>query len=136
MLSPARAHADHWGDFLMQYQWTLFATLTTRFPMTEARLIDAYDTWIRRLARVAQGPPAWLRAIEHHACGNHLHIHSLIWVPPCVIPSTAEELWTLGRADVERFDPAKGAAYYVGKTFHSAPDSYNISRRLYPIAVG
>ena len=116
----------------MQYQWTLFATLTTRFPMTEARLINAYDSWIRRLARVAQGPPAWLRSIEHHACGNHLHIHCLLWVPPCVTPSTAKSLWALGKADVERFDPNRGAAYYVGKTYLRNPDGYDISRRLPP----
>jgi len=130
--SPAREYANEWGDYLMGYKWTLFATLTTRAPMSEAWLLNAFDIWIRKLARVAQGPPSWVRSIEHHACGNHLHIHSLIWVPPCVIPSTAQALWKLGRADVERFDPAKGAAYYVGKSFHSAPDSYDISRRLPP----
>ncbi len=132
MPSPAREYANEWGDYLMGYKWTLFATLTTRAPMSEARIVNAFDIWIRKLARVAQGPPAWLRSIEHHACGNHLHIHTLIWMPPCVTPSTAQALWTLGRADVERFDPAKGAAYYVGKTFHSAPDSYDVSRRMPP----
>lgn len=97
--------------------------------------MSAFDVWIRQLARVAQGAPAWQRSIEHHACGNHLHIHSLVWVPPCVIPSTAKDLWTLGRADVERFDPNRGAAYYIGKTYLSAPDSYDVSRRQPPLAV-
>jgi hypothetical protein len=59
----------------------------------------------------------------------------LVWVPPCVIPSTAKDLWTLGRADVERFDAAKGAAYYAGKTYLRNPDGYDISRRLPPLAV-
>ena len=132
-MSPtAREYAEHWGDYSMGYQWTLFATLTTRYPLTEARLVSAFDVWIRKLARVAQGPPAWQRSIEHHACGNHLHLHCLVWVPPPVIPSVAKGLWTLGRADVERFDAAKGAAYYVGKTYLRNPDGYDISHRLPP----
>ncbi len=133
-LTP-REYAEHWGDFLMRYEWTLFATLTTRYPRTEARLVSDFDLWIRKLARVAQGAPAWQRSIEPHACGNHLHIHCLVWVPPCVIPSTAKDLWTHGRADVERFDPNRGAAYYIGKNYLSAPDSYDLSRRLPPLAV-
>jgi hypothetical protein len=133
-LTP-RENAEHWGDYLMGYRWTLFATLTTRYPLTEARLVSAFDVWMRKLARVAQGPPAWQRSIEPHACGNHLHIHCLVWVPPCVIPSTAKGLWRLGRADVERFDPNRGAAYYIGKTYLSAPDSYDVSRRQPPLAV-
>lgn len=72
--------------------------------------------------------------MEAHACGTHLHIHSLAWAPTCVIPSTAENLWQLGKAHVERFDPAKGAAYYLGKTYKSAPDFFDISKKMPPLA--
>lgn len=128
-----REYADHWGDFLTRYKWSLFATLTTRYPIQEERLVLEHLKWIRRLEREAQGAAGWMRCIEHHACGRHLHIHCLVWVPPCVIPSTARGLWKhLGKAHVERYDPAKGAAYYVGKTYKARHDSIDLSRRMPP----
>jgi len=129
-----KEYADHWGDFLMGYQWTLFATLTTKYPMTRSRLVSEFERYIRKLARVAQGPLAWQYALEYHSCGAQLHLHALIYAPPCVTPAVARGHWKFGRADVERFDSAKGAAYYIGKTYLRNPDGYDISRRLPPPA--
>ncbi len=128
-LTP-REYAEHWGDFLMRFEWTLFATLTTKHPMTRSCMVSEFERYIRRIARVAQGSPSWQYALEYHSCGVQLHLHALICAPPCVTPGIARQLWKFGRADVERFDAAKGAAYYIGKTYLRNPDGYDISRRL------
>lgn len=132
MTLTAKQYADHWGDFLMGYQWTLFGTLTTRFPIREPQLITEFMRWIRKIDRHAQGAVNWHYAIEPHSCGTHLHLHFLLNAPPCISPTIASALWKLGRVDAERFDPNRGAAYYISKANLHNPDRYDISKRLPP----
>lgn len=107
---------DAWGDFLSQFEWDYFATLTHRFDVSAIALKSTVENrFLRHLAQAAQQPVAWFYAIEH---GQRVkpHAHALIGTERALPRGTIVRAWTFGIADISRFDPDDGAAWYTSKS--------------------
>ncbi len=130
-----RREVQHaWGRHLGQYLWTHWVTLTSRFGDTTPRQLQRRfrDKFIRRLARHAQRPVPWFAATERGAAGR-IHVHALIYAK--LPEECVKSLWDVGRADVQQFDPDRGAAFYLAKWLHLPDDDFeriHFSRRMPP----
>ena len=117
------------GDWLAQFHWQVFATPTFRFPVGREQAHMAVDAWLRKM-----GPDVYAYvAYEEGKVGGRLHLHALIGG---LVPRDAggkgihhlalslkrlRRAWRHGHEDVdgnvraERYDPQRGAAWYVAK---------------------
>lgn len=104
-----------WAEHLAQYEWTHFATLTTRMPSTAAHLAREFrDGYVRRITRIAQGPVSWFRVIEYGSSGS-AHLHVLLSRTAHLHIDQLRGAWKLGHTHVQQYDPQRGAAYYLTK---------------------
>lgn len=126
-----------WADHLTRYQWSHFVTLTTRLTMTPDQLRREFVSgYVRRLARVAQGPVPWFYVVERGA--GMPHLHALLGGTEDLSLEEVRRAWRLGFTDAERYDAGRGAAYYLTKELvdQGLPgealraDDYDVSRRL------
>jgi hypothetical protein len=124
---PRHRLATQWGDFLDQYQWDFFVTLTTRFDRSPAEVEYALKRgFLRTLAQVAQGRVSWFYSIEHDF-GVRPHAHLLIASQAPVPRDSVARAWPHGVSDVQAYRRGGKAASYVAKWL-ALPDAlYDIS---------
>ena len=119
-----------WGAFLSEFNWSHFVTLTTRHAVGRDCLVREFkDVFIRRLAFESLASVPWFYAVECTAAG-HPHLHALVSAAPTLTSADVERCWGLGYARAGRYNPARGAAYYLTKHLEMDPDGYDLSRRL------
>jgi hypothetical protein len=130
---PAKSIAEPWGNWLSEYAWDHFVTLTTRDSVSEQRLkMEFVNCFVRRLDQVAQQQTGYFYAVECTTTG-HSHLHALTWCGGKLTCEQIKRAWKLGRRQVVPYDPSRRAAYYVTKTIGDASyDHYGISKRLPP----
>jgi hypothetical protein len=70
---------DAYEDWLLQYHWHLFATLTFRTSASISKANRLFLRWIKEM-RDADGDNdfRWARVTEYGAFGDNLHFHALI----------------------------------------------------------
>jgi hypothetical protein len=103
----------------MRRDWHHFASLTTPHHCSRHALVHQFkDKFVRRLARSAQHSIGWFYVIEESA-DLRPHIHALLWRTSGLPIRRLRGAWDLGITDVVRYDPSRGAAYYMVKTFRS-----------------
>jgi len=102
MAQPALTNA--WADFLLQWQWDWFCTLTFRESPHPEHAAKAFRHWIKQLnrqlfGRMRQQKGAtirWCLALEHHKSGV-IHFHALLGDSPSLNHSmsriAAAALW-------------------------------------------
>ena len=135
-----RALRQAWADHLTRYEWSHFVTLTSRLSMTPDHLRREFVSgYVRRLARMAQGPVPWFYVVERSA--GMPHLHALLARTDDLSLEEIRRAWKLGFTDAERYDARRGAAYYLTKEMVDAEtgaspgaDDYDLSRRLPPRA--
>ena len=115
-----------WGDWLGQTQWHHFATLTFRYRASEQSAVKQFMRWIRYLERRAQQRVDWFYAVERFASGAY-HLHTLVHGTSSLEASALRKAWQCGRADASRYDPQRGATYYVTKKIGADVVGYDIS---------
>lgn len=135
MSQPHHALRAAWGDYLTQYQWDYFVTLSTGLPSTRNAIERHFqDRFIRRLARSAQQHIAWFYVGETGARGRE-HAHALLWTGGEIAARLIEGAWRIGKVTVAPFQPELGGSHYLAKTIGEAGAQYDVSRRLPPPAV-
>jgi hypothetical protein len=109
--------SEAWGDFLSQYQWEWFMTLTFREPVPSYRAYRLFRRYVADIRRAAGIPIAWFMVFEHGAGTGRLHIHALL-----LNVAHLSRLWWMdewdhraGWARILPFDHRRGAAYYCAK---------------------
>ncbi len=140
---PARLHTyprtgggagipDAMGEFLSAYEWSHFVTLTTRTPRSQERILRVFEQrFVRPLARVTQTKIPYFYVVESVLpAGGFPHIHALLGSTEPLPNRLIEKTWTEGFSRVTKYDPRKGAAWYLTKSIESIPDSYGLSRRF------
>lgn len=120
--STPKQLATEFGDWLGQWNWTHFATLTFRYPASEASGRAQFLRWIRRLQQRSGGPVGWFYAFER-GLGGSLHLHALVeaHLPPKAVQAT----WSGGRAEVVPYDRDRGARYYIAKDIWASGLEYD-----------
>lgn len=129
-----------WAYYLTRYEWSHFVTLTTRLATTPEQLRREFVSgYVRRLARIAQGPVPWFYVVERSA--GMPHLHALLAGAGDLPLEEVRRAWKHGFTDAERYDSRRGAAFYLTKemtgrgSIDASPraDDYDVSRRLPPI---
>ena len=128
------------GDFLNGYPWAHWCTLTFRPPASErdvGRVPREWGRWrkkirgavpvgldyalrqwsaFQRATTIAAGVPLfWFYGVEHGERLGRLHLHALFGNTERLPVATMRASWTAGFADVDAYDPTRGASYYVTK---------------------
>jgi hypothetical protein len=130
-------YADHPSEvakFLDDFAWDHFVTLTTRRPLSNERIAHIFkDRFIRKLAFAAGGPIPYFYVVEGGwSTGGYPHVHALISGSKAISNNGVRRVWREGISDARRYEPARGAAYYVTQEIMSSPDDYNLSKRMPP----
>ena len=125
-----------WAEFLQQFEWSHFATLTTRTPITADRLTGEFKQgFIRRLAWIAQRPIPWFCALEYGVERSAPHLHALIANTSSITTDELQRAWKLGNTRITIYDPGRAAAFYVSKQLLDSPDNFDLSTRRPPLVL-
>lgn len=116
-----------WGDYLAEYDWSHFATLTLRSDRLAQLIRREFLRTVDRLATMAQTSIRWFYAVEGI---EQPHVHSLLWGTRRLPIEAIEHAWHLGTSRVRIYDSSRGAAWYVCKDLRA--DSYDMSSRKPP----
>jgi len=134
-----RQARDEFGAFLSRPQWDWFVTHTFGAQYVSPKEGDRhYFAWLSSLVLAARvrgfERPFWFRGTEYQDRGT-LHYHSLIGGVGDIRRLLFKDFWELhGFARVEKYEPGKGANFYVGKyltkTEADIKFSHNLKREL------
>jgi hypothetical protein len=109
--------SDSWGDFLCQFRWDWYVTLTFAGDVKTFTARNRCNAWLKSLERAAGQPISWFLGEEfgdrfgkfhlHLLIGNVAHLHRFTWMKHWEVRN--------GWARIYEFTATKGAAYYVAK---------------------
>ena len=120
----------HWGQFLSGFHWQFFATATFARPVCLAASSSAAAEWIESFGSDAYA----FVAHERGTAGDRVHCHALLGgifshrseIDRLTAHTRLRERWTHGDLQVQKYDPRRGAAFYLSK----CPDDADIIGHL------
>lgn len=142
----------HYGEWLSGYAWTHWLTLTVdpsrgtrggKRRLGRAGICSRSAEGVRRAFRneliryaekVSRSRVAFAYTVEQGVGGDNPHIHALLFVPETMEGDRLSRAWRHGRATAERYDPTRGAAFYLSKTFWRTGADWDVSRTFPPPA--
>jgi hypothetical protein len=112
-----RQFIEAWGEFLSQFKWDWFVTLTFREEPPTFRAHRLVRFFLADLERVAGTPIFWFRADDYGERLGRFHIHLLVGNVGHMRRLSWMDEWNrrAGIARIDPFDGAKGAAFYCAK---------------------
>lgn len=127
-----RQLTEGWGQFLSQYPWDWFVTLTFRDWVGSFRAHRLFERFVRELEKAAGIPIFWFRADEIGTHGGRFHMHALIGNVAHLRRLTWMDRWE-GMAGIARilpFNAKRGAAYYCAKYVTKQDGDWQLSDNL------
>ncbi|NVM24080.1 MAG: hypothetical protein HWN68_20165 [Desulfobacterales bacterium] len=134
-----RRARNEFGAWLSVPEWDWYTTHTFRAEYVSPREADwHWQAWLNTLCQATKTRglerPFYFRVTEYQDRGT-LHYHSLIGGVEDVRRLLFKDFWELyGFARVEKYEPNKGANFYVGKYLTKADGdirfSHNLKHRL------
>jgi hypothetical protein len=120
---------DAWGDFLSQYRWDWFVTLTFEGDVKSFTAHRRCERWLRDLERAAGMPIFWFRADEYGELNGKFHMHLLVGNVAHLGRFAWMNRWQKHNGFARNFpyDPAKGASFYVAKYVTKQLGDYELS---------
>lgn len=113
-----------YASWIHRWPWHHFATFTFGRVLSPSTCEHHWKTFINSLERYTRGRIGWLRVPEGRwsGCGKpyiSLHYHALLIYKHPPAPGVVEAMWGAksGDAQVEVYDPGRGAAWYITKMF-------------------
>lgn len=124
--------SDAWGDFLSQYRWDWFVTLTFEGDVKTFTAHRRCNVWLRSLEKAAGQPIAWFRGDEFGEKFGKFHMHLLIANVAHLHRFTWMKQWKdrNGFARIFEFDPSKGATYYIAKYVTKQFGEWDLSDKI------
>jgi hypothetical protein len=126
-LPDDRRLVKEWGAFLSQFHWQVFVTPTFKKLVTRSEAKVAITKWIREMGEDVYAYVAY----EEGTAGGRTHCHALLGGLPtddkertrlhllrlCIHRAEWSWTWKLKRGEIkiDRYDPTRGAAWYVAK---------------------
>ena len=112
------AIAQAFGDHVASFDWDTWITGTPASPMYSPGAVERHfkRKFIRRLEQVAQRRVDWVSVIERSP-GGVFHIHAVLAGTADTAIDRVQKCWTLGIVEAERYDPTRGAAWYLSKQY-------------------
>jgi hypothetical protein len=132
VISMKRALVEGWGQFLSQFSWDWFLTLTFREPVGSFRAHRLFGYFVRDIEKAAGVPIFWFRADE---IGTHLgrfHMHALMGNVGNLRRMTWVDRWNdlAGYARILPFRADRGAAFYCAKYIAKQSGDWEMSDNL------
>ena len=127
-----RQLTEAWGQFLLQFFWDWFVTLTFRDEVGSFRAHRLFGRFVRDLEREAGIPIFWFRADEIGPHGGRFHIHALIGNVGNLRRMSWVDRWNrlAGYARILPFNSKRGAAYYCAKYVTKQSGDWDMSENL------
>jgi hypothetical protein len=132
-VSPTRRQLrEAWGQFLSQFQWDWFVSLTFRDEVPTFRAYRILGRFLRDLEAAAGVPIYWFRADEYGARLGRFHMHLLIGNVAHLRRLYWMDEWNrrAGYARILPFDDSKGAVFYVAKYITKQGGEWAVSENL------
>jgi hypothetical protein len=119
---------EAWGDFLSNYRWSWFVTLTFREETKSFSGHRKFNAYMKLLERAAGGPITFFRVDELGSINGRFHIHALVGGVDHMRRLTWMDLWKKfnGYARFYPFDVRKGAAWYCAKYLRKANGDWEL----------
>jgi hypothetical protein len=123
---------EAWGQFLSQFSWDWYVTLTFRDCVKSFRAHRLFERFVSELEKAAGIPIFWFRADEIGVHGGRFHIHALIGNVAHLRRMTWLDRWhdLAGIARILPFDAKRGAAYYCAKYITKQGGDWELSDNL------
>ena len=125
----SRPVAAAYRDWLDQYRWHHFCTLTFKQPCTAAFVRRAFLWFAKGLERLTGSVPYWFWAMECGASPSLPHLHALLGNTSNLAVDRIAAAWRLGLCRVTRYDPRRRAAAYLTKAIMQAASDYDLSEQ-------
>lgn len=105
---------DIWADFLQQFSWNWFITLTFRNKVSKQTANRKWNTWLTEIEKEIDAIPGYFRVSEMQARGV-LHFHSLMLDVKTLKRLTWMDEWSkiAGYARIFKYEPSRGARFYL-----------------------
>ena len=102
--------------FIADARWDLYCTLTFRFEVSEADAVKEFERgYIQRLQQRSQGRVTYFAVAAKNWSEGRVHVHALLRFFRPLAQSASRAAWRAGHADVEPFDPRRGAGGYIAR---------------------
>ena len=121
------------GEFIRNLlEWSWYVTITFRFYPGRTRTLPEVIHYLNDLEHAACNPIGWIVADGFGEKGERYHCHLLV---AGVDHVDIDEWWRrsfarFGRSEIKRYDPSKGAAYYVAKHALAETGSLSVGGKL------
>jgi hypothetical protein len=112
---------DEGGRFLSEFHWDVFATPSFKHPVTGPTAHHRINELVEGFGGQAYAAVAY----EVGPIGLRLHAHMLVGGLNTIGAAKGSKLWHWGNIDWQRYDPKRGAAWYLMKTA-AVPDTLEI----------
>ena len=129
--ADAAALRKGWADFLNDFEWDWFGSLTFKEPQSPEGAARRFAGWVRRLEQRSRGAVHWFHVIEA-TTRDFAHIHCLATTRRPISVADIRTAWAGdGYADIVRYDPQRGARYYLVKAAGTSRFlDWDVSRNL------
>ena len=117
-----------WVDYLLRFEWSHTFDITSRYPLSKARLKARFGQTLRYLTRAAQRPVRAFLALERTAAGQY-HGHALVAGTEMLPVDRVQRTWRDGFSRVRQVANAKDAAGYATKWATTNSKDYELYGR-------
>jgi hypothetical protein len=107
-----------YGEFLSQFPWEWYCTLTFRSEISYRMAFKHFNEWKIQLKKASGQYIGYVLFIEPtRGRHNTPHIHSLLYGVAQEKPYIWQKRWFIGggQAKIKPYNPQLGAVYYLGK---------------------
>jgi hypothetical protein len=128
---------EAWGDFLSNYRWSWFVTLTFREETKSFAGIRKFNAIIRALEKATGRSVPYFRADQYGDINGRFHFHALIANVEDLRRLTWMDWWNEfnGYALIEPFDPTLGAPWYCSRYMMKPNAEYDLGGDLASIQI-
>jgi hypothetical protein len=128
----SRQLAVAWGQFLSEFSWDWFLTLTFKDEVGSFKAHRLFGFFVRDIEKAAGLSIFWFRADEIGTHGGRFHIHALMGNVAHLRRLTWMDRWNelAGIARILPFNAKRGAAYYCAKYVTKQAADWDVSDNL------
>ncbi len=139
------AQAKAYGDWLANYEWTHWVTLTIspkggtrlgragRCRRSTADVVRAFKEEFHRFCTKVTGSRVpYVISVESGLFGDNPHVHALLYGTEAISCARLAEVWRHGRAKVEVYDAAQNGATYLAKEAGRSDWTWDTSKTMPP----
>jgi hypothetical protein len=111
-------------DYLHQTEWTHFATLTFRTPVSATTAWGRFNQWLSSISTRYLRTIPWFAVVEFGE-EQERHIHALLKAPT-ISSDALRSQWKAGFSDIQAFDIERPGISYLTKTLNRDDAEYDL----------